>query len=187
VQVRLWDVATGTNHQTLNHNKAVHAVGMAPGGDGVVAFGGAEGALHIWDPRARKGDSLVRSKLNLETNKSCFQLASLCAEVPSEGSKSDVLVAFGDAEGALRLWHPRARKGDSLVHPAAGSSLAHRKRGCKVFDSWPSKAPRGGCGCVHPCSCNGLSLVHRVRLLSGLTGGGGGGGCLLWGRPKTKN
>lgn len=55
----MWDVATGTNVQTLNHNKAVHAVGMAAGGDGVVAFGGAEGTLRIWDPRTRTGEKLV--------------------------------------------------------------------------------------------------------------------------------
>lgn len=53
-------MATGTNVETLNHNKAVHAVAAAPGGGGPVAFGGAEGAMRLWDPRAPKGDELVR-------------------------------------------------------------------------------------------------------------------------------
>ena len=61
--VRLWDVETGTNTDTLNHNKAVHAVAAAPSGSGgLVAFGGAERAVRLWDPRARSSEVLaVRS------------------------------------------------------------------------------------------------------------------------------
>ena len=58
MQVRVWDVATGVNHSTLNHNKAVHCVAAAPAGGAPVAFGGAEAALRLWDPRSR-GDDLV--------------------------------------------------------------------------------------------------------------------------------
>lgn len=57
--VRLWDVPTGKNVDTLNQTKAVHAVATAPGGGGPIAFGGAEGALRLWDPRAPKGDDLA--------------------------------------------------------------------------------------------------------------------------------
>jgi ribosome biogenesis protein len=57
----MWDVPTGTAVETLNHTKAVHAVGVAPGGGGPVAFGGAEGALRLWDSRAPRGEDLVSS------------------------------------------------------------------------------------------------------------------------------
>jgi WD40 repeat protein len=60
-QVRMWDVPTGKAVETLNHTKAVHAVGVAPGGGGPVAFGGAEGALRLWDSRAPRGEDLVSS------------------------------------------------------------------------------------------------------------------------------
>lgn len=55
----MWDVPTGKAVETLNHTRAVHAVGVAPGGGGPVAFGGTEGALRLWDPRAPRGEDLV--------------------------------------------------------------------------------------------------------------------------------
>lgn len=59
MQVRLWDVATGVNDATLNHNRALHCVATPPGGgNGVVAFGGAESGLRMWDPRGQ-GDTVV--------------------------------------------------------------------------------------------------------------------------------
>ena len=45
--VRLWDVETATATETFNHNKAIHCVGAAAGGQGLVAFGGAERALRV--------------------------------------------------------------------------------------------------------------------------------------------
>jgi ribosome biogenesis protein YTM1 len=57
--VRLWDVASGTERDVLHHNKAVYCVAAAPGGAGLVAFGGAERALRLWDPRARTGEGLA--------------------------------------------------------------------------------------------------------------------------------
>ena len=60
-QVRRWDVQTGVVTDTLNSNNAVYAVATAPqDGTGVVAFGGAERALRLWDSRARGTENLVR-------------------------------------------------------------------------------------------------------------------------------
>lgn len=108
-QVRLWDVPTGTNVETLNHTKAVHAVAVAPDGGGPVAFGGAEGALRLWDPRAPKGDDLVGCRLS-----ESFSFAGLIlnlAVAPGGGGP----VGIGGAEGVLRLWNSQAPKGDDLV------------------------------------------------------------------------
>ena len=52
----MWDVATGVNHSTLNHSKAVHCVASAPAGGATVAFGGAEADLRLWDPRSQNDD-----------------------------------------------------------------------------------------------------------------------------------
>lgn len=61
VQVRRWDVETGANTETHNGAKAVYCVAAEPGGDGsVVAFGGAERALHVWDARTPVGKEMVR-------------------------------------------------------------------------------------------------------------------------------
>lgn len=45
--VRLWDVGAAANSHTFNHNKAVYCVAAAPGGEGLVAFGGAEKTLRV--------------------------------------------------------------------------------------------------------------------------------------------
>jgi WD40 repeat protein len=74
-QVRLWDVPTGKAVETLNPTKAVHAVGVAPGFGGPVAFGGAEGALRLWDPRAPKGEDLVRHTSHLPISPQAFKPA----------------------------------------------------------------------------------------------------------------
>ena len=52
---------TGVTTDTLNSGNAVYAVATAPrDGTGVVAFGGAERALRLWDSRARSTEKLVR-------------------------------------------------------------------------------------------------------------------------------
>lgn len=62
-QVRRWDVESGAATDTLNASKAVYCVAAPPrdaGGAGLVAFGGAERVLHLWDPRTAPGEALVR-------------------------------------------------------------------------------------------------------------------------------
>ena len=62
VQVRRWDVDAGANTDTLNASKAVYCVAAPPegAGAGLVAFGGAERVLRLWDPRTAPGEALVR-------------------------------------------------------------------------------------------------------------------------------
>jgi len=62
-QVRRWDVESGAATDTLNASKAVYCVAAPPrdaSGAGLVAFGGAERVLRLWDPRTAPGEALVR-------------------------------------------------------------------------------------------------------------------------------
>ena len=55
---------TGITTDTLNSGNAVYAVATAPqDSTGVVAFGGAERALRLWDSRARSTENLVSLSL----------------------------------------------------------------------------------------------------------------------------
>ncbi len=49
--VRLWDVQREEAVHTFNGSKAVYAVAPQPVGGHVVAFGGADNVLRLWDPR----------------------------------------------------------------------------------------------------------------------------------------
>ncbi len=57
--VRRWDAATGVNTDTYNGSKVVSSVASSSGGPDVVAFGGADRALRVWDSRSRKGEALA--------------------------------------------------------------------------------------------------------------------------------
>ena len=60
-QVRWWDVETGANTETHVGSKAVYCVAAAPGGSSsLVAYGGAERALRLWDARTPMGKETVR-------------------------------------------------------------------------------------------------------------------------------
>lgn len=48
---------------TFNGSKAVYCVAAAPQGSELVAFGGAERALHVWDPRTPIGQETVRKSI----------------------------------------------------------------------------------------------------------------------------
>lgn len=59
-QVRRWDSETGANVDTFNGSKAVYCVAPAPSDGALVAFGGAERALHVWDLRTPAVQETVR-------------------------------------------------------------------------------------------------------------------------------
>ncbi|PRW33193.1 ribosome biogenesis WDR12-like protein [Chlorella sorokiniana] len=96
--VRLWDVEAATATDTFNHNKAVHCVGAAPGGAGLVAFGGAERALRVWDPRMRSGEGLAV--------KACSSHAGWISAVAWHPSSAHH-VATASHDGTAKLWDLR--------------------------------------------------------------------------------
>ena len=59
-QVRRWDAEMCTCTERHDGAKPVYSVAAAPAGSQLVAFGGAERALHIWDPRTPTGKEKVR-------------------------------------------------------------------------------------------------------------------------------
>lgn len=50
---------SGINTDTYNGSKAVSSIASSSGNPDVVAFGGADKALRIWDSRSRKGEGLA--------------------------------------------------------------------------------------------------------------------------------
>ena len=59
-QVRRWNAEMCTCTERNDGATAVYSVAAAPAGSQLVAFGGAERALHIWDPRTPAGKETVR-------------------------------------------------------------------------------------------------------------------------------
>ena len=51
--LKVWDVETGSVVETLHHNKALHAISTHSTQASVVALGGAEHTLRLWDRRSR--------------------------------------------------------------------------------------------------------------------------------------
>ena len=49
--VRRWDVQTGINTETYNGSKAVASVAAPAAAPAIVAFGGSDKALRLWDSR----------------------------------------------------------------------------------------------------------------------------------------
>ena len=56
--VRRWDVETGINTDTYNGSKVVHSLATCDRQSDLVAFGGADRSLRVWDSRSRKGEGL---------------------------------------------------------------------------------------------------------------------------------
>lgn len=105
--VRLWDVGASRAVATYNGSKAVYAVAAAPGsssgggggaGGHVIAFGGAEGALRVWDARA-KGEAL-----SVRGYAAGGAWVSGLAWRPDGGGHH---VASASHDGSLRLWDLR--------------------------------------------------------------------------------
>ncbi|CAD7705423.1 unnamed protein product [Ostreobium quekettii] len=57
--VRRWDAETGANMDTFSGSKVVCDASPAPGGAGLIAFGGADPVLRTWDPRSRSGEAIA--------------------------------------------------------------------------------------------------------------------------------
>ena len=52
-------MGSGINIDTYNGSKAVSSIASSSGNPDVVAFGGSDKALRVWDSRSRKGEGLA--------------------------------------------------------------------------------------------------------------------------------
>ncbi|GAX79465.1 hypothetical protein CEUSTIGMA_g6906.t1 [Chlamydomonas eustigma] len=66
--VRRWDVGTGINTDTYNGSKVVSTVASCSSSPDVVAFGGSDKALRVWDSRSKKGEGLAVQGYASHTN-----------------------------------------------------------------------------------------------------------------------
>lgn len=145
--VRLWDVEAGAASETFNHNKAVHCVGAAPGGQGLVAFGGAERALRVRALGAGAGWAwFIVGCLHAGLPAAgCFWKCALCilhARLPSPPCTLLRLSThpFLPRPRLPQVWDPRMRSSEGLAvkacsshtgwisavawHPASGANLS---------------------------------------------------------------
>ena len=127
--VRLWDVTRGEAVCTHHGSKAVYAAAPQPGGGTLVAFGGADNALRLWDPRCVACENNV-----------CFCLCLTSALMQGARWRSGGS-AGADEPSALGIWGcvaawQRAPAGDPL--PRQDGQVVGRAFGYPV-------AQRGGC------------------------------------------
>jgi ribosome biogenesis protein len=101
--VRRWDVEAGGGAcaDTLNTARAVHCLAACPAqGSRLVAFGGAERAVRIWDPRAKGPEGQISVK-NYLSHKEWVSAISWCP-----GSEHHL--ATGSYDGTIKVWDTRA-------------------------------------------------------------------------------
>jgi ribosome biogenesis protein YTM1 len=123
------------NTETLNHNKAVYCVAAAAAGSrgrGLVAFGGAERALRVWDPRTRAGEGLALQALPSHTD-----WISALAWHPTSAHH----VVSGSYDKSLKLWDLRA---PIPLHTLAGH---HTDKVLCVAWAGPAVVASGGADC----------------------------------------
>lgn len=100
--VRRWDAASGINTDTYNGSKAIMAVAAAPNcGGRLVAFGGSETAVRLWDTRAA-----LASGEGLGVRGFGGHAGWVAALAWSPASSHHFASASHD--GALKLWDTRA-------------------------------------------------------------------------------
>jgi len=117
--VRVWDVDVGTPVDTYLHNKAVHCMATpsaAAGGAAIIAFGGPEKSVRLWDRRSGgssgSGGTLVKALCSHE------DWVSALAWHPT----SEFYLMSASYDRTAKLWDLRA---DIPLHtlPAAGDKL----------------------------------------------------------------
>lgn len=95
--IRTWDASTGINTLTLTGSKPVFCLSAEAKGGGLLATGGADSALRIWDPRAN-----VTPVLQLTAHKGWISAVSW-----SKASPFHLLSASHDT--SVKLWDTRSK------------------------------------------------------------------------------
>lgn len=132
--VRLWDVEAGANTDSLHHNKAIYCVAAAASSS-LLAFGGAERALRVWDPRARGGEALAMRACTSHTG-----WVSALAWHPT--SQHHIVSASHD--GTAKLWDLRA---SVPLHTLGGGGSDGTKLLCVAWVAGGSAVATGGTDC----------------------------------------
>lgn len=97
--VRRFDVESSTNTDTYNGSKAVYAVAApADGSSNVVAFGGSDRVLRVWDTRRVSGEGLAVKAYTAHEG---------WISAVSWRPESSYQVATGGHDGAVKLWDIR--------------------------------------------------------------------------------
>ncbi len=143
--LRRWDAEAGRIASTLHTGAAVFCVAVPPGpaGGSLAAFGGAGGAVRLWDERASSTSGPART------------LASHGGWVASAAwhPASPHLFATGGHDGAVKLWDVRAGGGDgdgggdapgALPAPALHTLGGHEGKVCAVAWAGPGRLVSGG-------------------------------------------
>ena len=122
--VRLWDVETAAASDTHHHNKAVHCVAAAPGGAGLVAFGGAEKALRVGPPatllaccRPRPPPAAARRRSRRCRGAAVWLAGWLAAAARpvSHACSLTLCLLLLLAAAPYQVWDPRVRSGEGLA------------------------------------------------------------------------
>lgn len=99
--VRRWDVETGINTDTYNGSKVVQSLACCPSGllPNVMAFGGADRALRIWDSRSREGEAIkVEAYVSHANWISCVRWSPI----------SPFHLATSSHDGTAKIWDTRS-------------------------------------------------------------------------------
>lgn len=97
--IRTWDAETGVNTETLTGGKALHCLSVGGENSALVAAGGADPVLRIWDPRMPGINTPI---LQLSSHK-----AWVTACKWHQQSKYHILSASHD--GSVKLWDIRSK------------------------------------------------------------------------------